>query len=208
MTNSPVPLNLRGGNQSPLKPIADHLLKLIGWHVEGPLPAVEKFILIVAPHTSNWDVPVGYLCGHSLELLSRWRYGFMAKASVFKEPLGTLMRWLGGIPINRSAASNVVEQMVEVFQRYERLMLVITPEGTRKRTEYWKSGFYRIARGAGVPIVPALMDYKLKLARLGAAMWPTGHEETDLNFFREFYAGATGKIPGQFGAIQFRPEAG
>lgn len=209
MPTLPSLLNVRGGQRSLLKPIADQLLKLAGWKTDFVLPSVEKFIIIVAPHTSNWDLPLGFIAGHSMELLSRWRYGFMAKASVFREPLGTLIRWMGGIPIDRSATNNAVQQMVEAFRRHDRLMLAITPEGTRQRTPYWKSGFYHIALGAGVPIVPALMDYRLKLIRLGAALWPSGQIEADLAQLREFYAGVTAKFPAQFGDIQFKPnEAG
>ncbi len=205
MADTTSSLNARGGTQSPLKPIADALLKLMRWKTEGPLPTVEKFVIIVAPHTSNWDLPLGYISGHSLELLSRWRYGFMAKASAFREPLGSLIRWMGGLPIDRYSANNVVEQMVEAFRRHDQLMLAITPEGTRKRTPYWKSGFYHIALGAGVPIVPAFMDYRLRLTRLGAALWPTGQIEADLDVLRQFYAGVTAKFPAQFGEIRFKP---
>src|SRR3972149_4845505 len=153
MRTSPYPLSITGNGQPPVQRAARFLLPLVGWSVEGDLPDVPQFVLVVAPHTSNWDVPIGLLCAYALGLLFPWPYGFMVKAPVFRWPLvGPLMRWLGGIPIDRSAANNVVEQMVEAFRRSDRLMLAITPEGTRQRLGDWKSGFYHIALKAGGPL--------------------------------------------------------
>ncbi|MBM4425368.1 MAG: acyltransferase [Chloroflexi bacterium] len=197
----------RGGKRktSPLKPIADFLLRLIRWKVEGDLPDVEKFVLVVAPHTSNWDLPIGFICAHALELLSKWRYGFMAKDAVFKWPLGILIRWMGGIPINRRSPQNVVQQMVSAFEHYDHLMLVITPEGTRGITQYWKSGFYHIAAQAKAPMVLAFLDYKRKVGGLGPIIFPSGDMEADIDIIRKFYASVTAKFPEQFGEIRFKP---
>lgn len=201
------PLRTKGGQQrsSPLKPVADALLKLFGWRIEGALPTVEKFVMIVAPHTSAWDLPIGFTCAHSFELLTQWQYGFMAKDTLFRGPLGVLLRWMGGIPINRRSQTGVVEQMIQAFEHYKSLMLVITPEGTRGESAFWKSGFYRIAMGAKVPIVPASLDYKLKLGKIGTGFMPTGNVEADLDILREFYAGVVALFPDQVGQIKFRP---
>jgi 1-acyl-sn-glycerol-3-phosphate acyltransferase len=178
---------------------------LVGWSVEGDLPDVPQFVLVVAPHTSNWDVPVGLLCAYALGLLFPWPYGVMVKAPVFRWPLvGPLMRWLGGIPIDRSAPNNVVDQMADAFQQHERLMLAITPEGTRKKTPYWKSGFYHIALKARVPIVLAYLDYARRVGGLGPTIWPSGDADADLELIRDFYAGVTAKFPDQVGEISFK----
>ncbi|MEK6575078.1 MAG: lysophospholipid acyltransferase family protein [Chloroflexota bacterium] len=208
MTNTH-PIATRGGKRrrSPLKPIAGILLRVIGWKVEGVLPDVDKLVIIVAPHTSNWDLPIGYIVGHALELLSTWRYGFMAKDSAFKWPLGILIRWMGGIPIDRSSPQNVVEQMVAAFQHHDRLMLAITPEGTRSRTRYWKSGFYHIAAGAKAPIVLAFLDYKRRVGGLGPIITPSGNIAADMDIIREFYSGVTARHPELAGEIRFKPEA-
>jgi 1-acyl-sn-glycerol-3-phosphate acyltransferase len=207
MRTSPYPLTFTGNRQHPVQQAARLLLPLIGWKVEGDLPDVPRFVLVVAPHTSNWDVPVGLLCAYALGLLFEWPYGVMIKAPALRWPVvGPLLRRLGGIPIDRSAPNNVVEQMVEAFQARERLMLAITPEGTRKKTAYWKSGFYHIAVAARVPIVLAYLDYGRKAGGLGPTIWPSGDAEADLALIRDFYAGITARFPHQFGEIRFKPQ--
>ena len=205
MRTSPYPLSITGNGQPPVQQAARFLLPLVGWSVEGDLPDVPQFVLVVAPHTSNWDVPVGLLCAYALGLLFPWPYGVMVKAPVFRWPLvGPLMRWLGGIPIDRSAPNNVVDQMADAFQQHERLMLAITPEGTRKKTAYWKSGFYHIALKARVPIVLAYLDYARRVGGLGPTIWPSGDADADLELIRDFYAGVTAKFPHQFGEVRFK----
>ena len=207
MRTSPYPLSVAGNGQHPVQRVARFLLPLVGWSVEGDLPDAPKFVIVVAPHTSNWDVPVGLLCAYALGLLFPWPYGFMVKAPVFRWPLvGPLVRWLGGIPIDRRAPNNVVDQMADAFQQHERLMLAITPEGTRKKTTYWKSGFYHIALKARVPIVLAYLDYGRKVSGLGPTIWPSGDADADLELIRDFYAGVTAKFPHQFGEVRFRPQ--
>lgn len=198
----------RGGRRrrSPLKSIARFLFKIIGWKVEGELPDVDKLVIVVAPHTSNWDLPIGYLVGHALELFSTWRYGFMAKDSAFRWPLGILIRWMGGIPIDRSSPRNVVDQMIAAFNHYDHLMLALTPEGTRSKTPYWKSGFYRIASGAKVPIALAFLDYKRKVGGLGPTITPSGDMAEDIEIIRRFYSGVTAKFPEKVGEIRFKFE--
>jgi 1-acyl-sn-glycerol-3-phosphate acyltransferase len=185
---------------------AHWVIKLLGWRVEGKLPDEPRYVLIVHPHTSNWDVPYGMFAAHALGLLNQ-PYGFMVKDTALRWPVvGRLMKWLGGIGIDRTSRFNAVEQMVQVFQAHERLMLAITPEGTRRHTKYWKSGFYYIALGAHVPIVPAYIDFGQRRAGLGPVFWPTGDVEADLDFLRAFYADKHGLHPQQAGEIRFKPE--
>jgi 1-acyl-sn-glycerol-3-phosphate acyltransferase len=180
-------------------------LWLIGWRVAGELPLdVPRWVLIVAPHTSNWDFPIGLACAHALGLVVHWPYGFMAKASVFHGPMGWFMRAVGGIPIDRSRTNNLVDDMAAVLQQRERLMLVITPEGTRKQRPYWKSGFYHIALKAGVPIGMAAIDYSTRTGRIGPLFMPSGNVEEDLARIRAFFPATMAKYPEQASAIQFK----
>ncbi|MGQ0512229.1 MAG: lysophospholipid acyltransferase family protein [Betaproteobacteria bacterium] len=155
------------------------MLALSGWrleNIEGGFPDVPKFVMIVAPHTSNWDVPVGLMAKFALRLGCR----FIAKQSLFWWPLGAFLRALGGVPVNRAAASDFVEQTVRIFNGREKLVLVITPEGTRSRVERWKSGFHRIARAAGVPVVLVSFDYSRRVVRLGPSFAASEDYEGDL----------------------------
>jgi 1-acyl-sn-glycerol-3-phosphate acyltransferase len=184
-------------------------LRLFGWHVVGIRPTAPKFLIIVVPHTSNWDLLVGLACGYGAGILSRWPYGFFVKDVLFRGPVAAVFRRLGAIPIDRSAPHDVVRQSVETLAQRERYLLVITPEGTRRRTERWRSGFYQIARNAGVPVVPVAFDYGKRECRIGAAVDLTGNRELDLENFRRFYAGVTAKCPERFGPIRFEePLAG
>jgi 1-acyl-sn-glycerol-3-phosphate acyltransferase len=160
-------------------------------------------VIIVAPHTSNWDFLVGLACGYGAGILSRWPYGFFIKAALFRGPLAPVLRALGGIPIDRSAPHDAVHRAAEILRGRPRYMLAITPEGTRRRTERWRTGFYHIARSVGVPVVPASFDYAKRECRIGPAVELTGDPETDLETFRGFYAGVTAKHPERFGPIRF-----
>ena len=155
------------------------MLALTGWrleNIEGGFPDLPKFVMIVAPHTSNWDVPVGLMAKFALQLSCK----FIAKHSVFWWPLGAFLRAMGGVPVNRSAAADFVEQTVRIFSGREQLVLVITPEGTRSKVVRWKSGFHRIARAAGVPVVLVSFDYSRKVIRLGPSFPATADYERDL----------------------------
>jgi 1-acyl-sn-glycerol-3-phosphate acyltransferase len=184
---------------------ANGALRLLGWRIEGTLPDVPKLITIVYPHTSNWDFPLGLLCGMGTGAFARWHYGFMIKESYLRGPLAPLMRWLGGIPVDRGAAANVVSKTVVRLNSYERFMLVVTPEGTRKKMRYWKSGFYRIACETGLPIIPIAFDYGKRVLKIGPAYTPTGDAEADLEVFRSFYAGVGAKHPENATEIGFKP---
>lgn len=178
-------------------------LRLTGWRVVGARPTAPRFLIIVAPHTSNWDFPLGLACGYGGGIISRTPYGFFIKKGLFLGPLAAALRALGGIPIDRSAPQDAVSRSVGILQARERYLLVITPEGTRRRTERWRTGFYNIARSAGVPVVPVAFDYGRKECRIGPAIALSGDAEADLEPFRRFYAGVRGKRPENFGPIRF-----
>lgn len=152
------------------------VLAMFGWRVAGQLPNTPKFIIIGAPHTSNLDGLLGMAALMAMGL----RANTMIKDSVFRGPLGPLLRWLGALPIDRSSPKGVVEQSIDAFSRSEAMVLLITPEGTRKAAPEFKSGFYRIALGAGVPIVPAAANYRIRAAILGEPMMPSGDYAADL----------------------------
>lgn len=172
------------------------LLRLGGWKVEGALPPqAVKSVLIAAPHTSNWDLPYTLMLAFALRLRVYW----MGKQSIFRAPFGGLMRWLGGIPVNRSQSSNLVASSAQAMREAEGPMqLIIPPEGTRGRTRHWKTGFYFIAQQAGVPIVLAFVDFGRKVGGLGPLFQPTGDVDADMARIKAFYAPIQGKNADQF----------
>lgn len=172
------------------------LYRLRGWHIEGHLPAVSKFILVGAPHTSNWDFAVFLGATHELGV----RASFLGKHSLFRWPTRRFMLDMGGIPVDRSKRSNYVEQVVAEFARRDELLLVIAPEGSRHCDGRWRSGFYHIARGAGVPIVPAWLDRRTRRAAIGPPIQPSGDYASDLRRIAEFYRAARPDNP-RFKAI-------
>jgi 1-acyl-sn-glycerol-3-phosphate acyltransferase len=177
-------------------------LKMIGWRKEGGLPHIPKYVIILAPHTSNLDLPIGLAIAFALKLRGYW----LGKDDLFRWPFHGFFRWLGGIPIDRSKSSDVVVQMVQVFQERANLTMVLAPEGTRKKVTYWKSGFYHIARCANVPIVLAFLDYLRKAGGVGPVFYPTGDIEADMEYIRAFYATVTGKHPEKQCIPSFMPE--
>lgn len=174
-----------------LRLIAIGLLKLIGWRAIGKEIAAPKLVLIGAPHTSNWDFPLMLLVVLKLRLQVFW----MGKDSLFRFPFGGLMRWLGGIPIDRSKPNGVVQQMTEEFERHRKLVVLIPPEGTRSKVDRWKTGFYHIARNAGVPILMGYVDAPRKEAGLADFFTPTGDLESDMAAIRAFYSTKGGLKP-------------
>lgn len=180
----------------PRRPISRFLLRLIGWTAdERSVP--DKYVLIGAPHTSNWDFPLALLLMRVIGIEGHW----IAKHTVFRWPLGWLMRRLGGLPVNRTASHNFVDQIVQRFEERDRLVITIAPEGTRKKTAHWRTGFYYIALGAGVPIVLGYLDYPNKRGGLGPTIEPSGDLNADLDRMKEFYADKTGLHPGKKGEI-------
>ncbi|MDX9875424.1 MAG: lysophospholipid acyltransferase family protein [Spongiibacteraceae bacterium] len=166
-----------------LRGLARLLLALSGWRVVGEIPRLQRFVLIGAPHTSNWDFILMLLAILTARLDVHW----MGKDSLFPAPVGGLMRWLGGIPIDRSKPSGVVAQMVERYAETDALIVLIPPEGTRSRVERWKTGFYHIAAGAEVPIVLGYIDASRKELGFGPAYQPSGDIERDLPEIQHFY---------------------
>jgi hypothetical protein len=168
------------------------LLRIAGWRVRGAYPHVPKLVIIVAPHTSNWDFIVGLLAGWATGLLQDYPHGFLMKASLDRWPFGPAMRRLGGIPVARTRPEHSVERAAEAFGRHDRFVLALAPEGTRKPHTHWRSGFWHIARRAGVPVVPAALDYARREVRIGVPLALTGGAEADMAALREFYEGARG----------------
>lgn len=178
------------------------LLTLAGWKVEGEIPPGGKFLVIGAPHTSNWDFPIGIAVTYLLRLKVHW----VGKHTLFRWPYGGIMRWLGGIGVDRSNPTGVVEQLAQQLRVADRMVLAITPDGTRGPRAYWKSGFYRIAVAAGVPLLCGSMDFSTKTARLGLCFVPTGDMRADMERIRAFYAGVSGANPGNHTPIRLREE--
>lgn len=166
------------------------VLKLTGWKAVGNRHSIpEKAMFVAAPHTTNWDLPFALMIAFQLRLPIYW----MGKSSIFRFPFGGLMRWLGGIPVERSRSTNLVDAMVQRFEAQQKLLVVIAPEGTRAEVSEWKSGFYHIARGAGIPLVLGFIDYPNKRGGVGPVYQTSGDYEQDLPQIKAFYAGFRGK---------------
>jgi 1-acyl-sn-glycerol-3-phosphate acyltransferase len=163
-----------------------------GWRVVGEIPNVSKLVAIAAPHSSNWDVVWGLLVKIGIRLNIR----FIGKREAFFWPLGSLLRGFGGIAIDRKHAQNVVHDMASLFAANERLWLAIAPEGTRKKVKEWKSGFWRIARAANVPILPVYFHYPEKTIGFGPLIHPSDDLDADMAKIREFYRPWIGKNRG------------
>ena len=174
--------------------LARSILWLTGWRIVGGVPAAPKYVLIAAPHTSNWDFPVALMVCFALRLRVYW----MGKASLFPPLLGAVMRWLGGIPVNRARSGNLVQATVDAYNSNQRLIVIVPPEGTRSKVTQWKTGFYYIAQGAGVPIALGYLDFRKKEAGLSRMIQPSGDIAADMVEIQAFYAGITGKNPGKF----------
>lgn len=176
-----------------LRKLSAWLLRALGWRVEGFNPRqLDKYIIIVIPHTSNWDFPLGLL------VRSAWRLEevkFLAKDSLFRPPFGRLFRWLGGYPVDRSRRNNYVDTVADIFRRHERFAITIAPEGTRSKVHRLRTGFYYIARKAEVPIVMAKFDFGKKVVTFSEPFRPTDDKEADFAFIRNFYKDARGKNP-------------
>lgn len=171
--------------------VSRSILRLFGWTVLDLPARPRRAVVVVYPHTSNWDFVIGVLARSALRLDVRW----IGKDALFRGAMGPPMRWLGGIPVNRKQPAGFAERMAAEFARHDDFLLAITPEGTRSRTPGWKSGFYRIARAAGVPVVVATIDYAKKRIGLLATMELTGDEDADMARIAAHYRGCTGRRP-------------
>lgn len=176
------------------------LLRLIGWQLVFVPPPSTKTVVVGYPHTSNWDFPITMLWRFATGFPMSW----VAKQEMFANPFGGLFKRWGGVPLDRKRPDGFIEQMIEVYQQRETFHLAIAPEGTRRKTGHWKSGFYRLAMTAGVPIGLGFLDYGKK--RLGIECWITlsGNREADLAQIKAFYADKTGYCPERAGAIRFK----
>jgi 1-acyl-sn-glycerol-3-phosphate acyltransferase len=166
-------------------------LRLLRWRIEGEFPDLRRFIIVVAPHTSNWDFVVGLLCDLALDLEA----AFLAKNSIFVGPFGRWLKSLGGIPVVRSASHNVVAQVAGEFERRDQLVLAVAPEGTRSKVDSWKSGYWHIARAAGVPIVPVGLDFGRRAAVIGTPHTTTASLADDEQALRAFFNGIEPRHP-------------
>ena len=187
----------------PMRWLAKKYMQLRGWRFTGEKPPFDKFVAIGAPHTSNWDFVTFLAVVSHFELPGR----VIGKSSLVRWPFGRLMRRLGIIPIDRDSGQGLVDQMVTEFGASEQLALVVAPDGTRGAAEYWRSGFYRIALAAQVPIVMAYIDHSARRAGLGPTLHPTGDVATDMEAIRSFYTGIHGRHPENESPIRLREEA-
>lgn len=176
---------------------------MTGWEIVGDVPDLEKAVYIAAPHTSNWDGFWLIAAKVALDLEAR----FLAKHTLFWWPLGPVLSWFGAIPIDRSRGAGIVPQLIEMFDQSTRLNLALAPEGTRRWMPYWKTGFYRIAVAANVPIVLGFIDYDRRQMGIGGIFRPTGDTEKDLEYLRDFYSHYTPRHPGNMGPIAFPPHS-
>lgn len=166
----------------------------------GEVP--DRCVMIAAPHTSNWDFPLTL----ALARVNGVKISWLGKKSLFRGPAGPVMRWLGGVPIDRSAPGGMVASLAGTFDGRDRLVLVVPAEGTRSRTEHWKSGFFRIAEMAEVPIVCAFVDRRTRTGGFGPVIWPSGDLAADMDRIRAFYTGMEGLKPGRFGEVRLKDE--
>ena len=183
-----------------LRIIAKCLLRLGGWTAVGEKPAVRKAVFIAAPHTSNWDGIWALIYKVSMDL----DVHFFAKQSLFWFPLGALLRGLGGIPLNRNEPGSAVRQAVDAFNENDDFYFALAPEGTRSLRSHWKSGFYRIAMDADVPVVLGFFDYRSKQIGIGPVIELSGDRDTDLATIQSFYGTISARWPEKTSPIVFK----
>ncbi len=177
---------------SPLLQLAGRgALRLLGWRIEGEIPDLPKFVIAVAPHTSNWDFVVGIAAMFALDL----RLAFLGKHTLFRGPFAPLLRWVGGIPVDRTKPHGVVAEAVAAFARMDRRILALAPEGTRTAGAGFKSGFLHIARGAHVPVLLAALDYEVRCVRLGPCVDCGEDVDSDRERIAAHFAKVRGKHP-------------
>jgi 1-acyl-sn-glycerol-3-phosphate acyltransferase len=180
--------------------LATWVLKLVGWKVMTAPAISKKGVVIIFPHTSNWDFMIGVLARAVMRLPMYW----IGKESLFRFPMRTIMLALGGTPVDRSQPHGMVDQLRTVMDKHEHYYVVITPEGTRRRTDYWKSGFYHLALGLNVPVGLAFIDYARREVGVAEWMMLSGDREADIEHMREVYAERRGRYPELAGEIRFK----
>lgn len=172
-------------------------LRLRRWRIEGEPPPIPRFVLVAAPHTSAWDVPLMLACA----LRFRLRLHFLGLASYFRWPVAGLLRWFGGVPITRGPAAARVLTAAELMTQHDRMVIAVSPEGSRHLVPRWRTGFYHLAMASGVPLVLTALDHEHRTARFGPTLMPTGDIDADLEVIRTFYAGVQGRHPERQGPI-------
>ncbi|AUX20532.1 acyltransferase [Sorangium cellulosum] len=200
MSSAPVP-RLSAARRAIRRFIGHTWLSVFGWRVEGVTELPRKAVLVAAPHTSNWDFPFTLAVSYVLDLEFSW----LGKHTLFEPPFGFFFRWLGGIPVDRRDRNNLVAAVVEVLKQRDELILVVAPEGTRSRTGRWKTGFYYVALGAGVPILLGYLDFPRKRGGILHVFQPTGDIEADMAVIRRHYESIGGKHPSRMSEITLGP---
>jgi 1-acyl-sn-glycerol-3-phosphate acyltransferase len=170
------------------------VLKCSGWKVVNVAPDTGSYLIIAAPHTSNWDFPIGIAIAFHLRL----KVYFIGKHTLFEGMMGTIMRWLGGIPLNREASKNFVDASIETYANNKNLIFAIAPEGTRASVTRWKTGFYHMAKGANVPIALAYFDYATRTGGIGKMLYTTESMDADMQTIADYYRPMTGKNPNNY----------
>lgn len=192
----------RAADTTVLQRCSRWLLSRCGWQLEGDAPPFDRCVVIAAPHTSNWDFPWMLLMAFALGMPVRW----LGKHTLFRWPFGGIMRALGGIAVERSKKGDRVQRIAETFRQSAALTLLVPPEGTRSRSEHWRSGFYQIARVAEVPIVFSYLDFGQRRGGIGPALWPSDDMASDMDQIRAFYAPMAGLFPELSGPVRLREE--
>jgi 1-acyl-sn-glycerol-3-phosphate acyltransferase len=176
-----------------LRPIYNFIFKSLGWKISGSFPPeLKKYIVAVAPHTSNWDFPVGVMVRSILKMQNA---KFLGKSSLFKPPFGWLFRAMGGYPVDRSKHNDLVQQVVDIFNAHDQFIVAIAPEGTRQKVDKLKTGFYYMAKKAAIPIIPCGFDFATRTIVIGAPFYPSDNVEDDMNQLLSFYRNIKGANP-------------
>lgn len=189
------------GAPTPAQRAARRLLRALGWRVEVTWPAVPRCVIVVYPHTSNWDFFIGYLARLELGIPLQW----IGKDTLFRWPLAGLLRRMGGLPVNRRERTGFIAHLAEEMRRRPWTWIALAPEGTRAHTDHWKSGFYHLALAARAPVGLAFIDYGARVVGLHTYLELSGDEEADLARIRLAYAGKVGRHPEQAGDIRLQP---
>jgi len=185
-----------------LRWLAALILFCCGWKAIGKTPDDPKYVLIAAPHTSNWDL--FFMLAIALKM--RIKIYWMGKEAIFKFPFRGFMMWMGGIPVDRSKSNDMVKAIADIFSENETLAITVPPEGTRSHTVYWKTGFYHIANTAQVPICCGFLDFKKREGGIGPLVYPTGDIDKDMVKIKAFYSTITGKYPNRFQNASEKPK--
>jgi len=185
-----------------LKSISRFILSVLGWQLEAKLPDEKKYVIIGAFHTTNWDFPIGILGLWAMGLRANW----VGKHTLFRGPLGPIFKLLGGIPVDRSVHTGFIHRIADLYATRNEIALTIAPEGTRSKTEHWKTGFYYIAVEAGAPIALGYLDWGKKKLGVGATLYPCGDINKDFEIIREFYRDKKGLRPENQGPVALPPK--